>query len=518
MDNQRQTRSTHKIESILTIAALLVILSGCRSGLDVSKLRSAEKSRFEVEDEEAEKKGMFSRMGDSISSVSLASFRKSSDNTSAEPLPTAQGYKELEVAKALSKSGKYGKAEREFKRISKKYANSSVGEDALFFRAESFYNRKRYSYAQDAYTQLLKAYPSTRYMRKSTQRLFSLSQKWLGFSEIATSGDIQPINFEDIKATKPVKHSEPSPKGFTRTVPILPNLFDKTRPVFDTEGRALEALKSIWLNDPTGPLADDALMLSASYYLRKEDYLEADHFLTILREEYPKSPHLEIAFQLGSHVKMMSYQGPAYEGNSLEESKRLMESTLRIFPEIANRERTLDDIRKVEHAHAEQQWQWVTYYQKKKRPQSVAVYCNVILEDYPHSAFATKAQQILNQMESDQLTQNTTKKKRRLQFLRRKKKGKNVPDFEDDIDPLKKVDSPSRLKRILPRFTKRKKKDESSEPDFMDSDDEIPNYNDPQFIDDDEPDFEDEKAPGRLELEPGEDSDFIDLDEPAFDE
>ena len=68
-------------------------------------------------------------------------------------------------------------------------------------------------------------------------------------------------------------------------------------------------------------------------------------------------------------------------------------------------------------------------------------------------------------------------------------------------------------------------------PDFIDEsglEDDIPNYDDPQFIDDDNdplltddldestPNFEEDKEPGRLELEPGEESDFINLDEPDF--
>ena len=40
-------------------------------------------------------------------------------------------------------------------------------------------------------------------------------------------------------------------------VPPLPIARGDGPWLFDTDGRALEALKSIWLNDPTGPLADD---------------------------------------------------------------------------------------------------------------------------------------------------------------------------------------------------------------------------------------------------------------------
>ena len=532
MDNYRQSNSKQACRKILSITALLIIVSGCRSGLDVSMLRGAEKSRFEVAEDETEKKGMFKKMGNSISKIAPVSFMKKSDS-SAAPLPTEEGYQELQQAKALAQSGEYKKAEKEFKRIAKRYPDSSIAEEAMFYRSESFYARKRYSYAQDSYTELMKNYPSTRHMRTATRRLFEISQTWLGFKEVATSSDIQPVNFEDISSTKPITYTEPSPKGITRTIPIFPNLTDRSRPIFDTEGRALEALKSIWMNDPTGPLADDALMLSATYYLRKKDYFNADHFLTILREEYPKSPHLENAFLLGSHVKLMAYQGPEYESKSLEDSKMLSESTLRIFPNTEIKERKLDEIRKIEHAHAEQQWQWVKYYQKKKRPESVAVYCNLILEEYPHSEFATQAQQILNTLETRQLAQNTEEKKSRLQIFRRKKKDEE-PDFEDDIESLKEEDSPTRLKQFVPKLFKRNEGDEVKElkePDFMDESEmdmeDIPNYDDPQFIDDEEsmltddlnesgPDFVEEIKPGRLELDPEEETDIINLDEPDF--
>src|SRR5690606_10634147 len=118
----------------------------------------------------------------------------------------------------------------------------------------------------------------------------------------------------------------------TRKVPILPNFHDRKRPVFDTNGRALQALKSVWLKDPTGPLADDALMLAASHYVRKGDYIEADHHYTLLREQFPKSPHLQTAFVVGSHVKLMSYQGAPYDGKNLDDAESLKESTLRLFP------------------------------------------------------------------------------------------------------------------------------------------------------------------------------------------
>jgi hypothetical protein len=241
-------------------------------------------------------------------------------------------------------------------------------------------------------------------MDRSTAHLFDIAQQWLRFPKVVKSAEIQPVNFED-PASTPLP--EPQKTGFelTRAVPFLPNMFDRTRPVFDTEGNALAALKAIWLNDPTGPLADDALMLTASHYLRKGDYLEADHYYEILREEYPKSPHLEDAFVLGSHVKLMAYQGSAYDGTSLEEAERLKESTLKLFPNSPERARIEAELKKIADADVERQWEKVRLYQKKtlggRYQRAVAMQCHVLLTEFPNSKDESQARRIWNELPAE---------------------------------------------------------------------------------------------------------------------
>jgi outer membrane protein assembly factor BamD (BamD/ComL family) len=146
-------------------------------------------------------------------------------------------------------------------------------------------------------------------------------------------------------------------------------------------------------------------MLTASYHLRKGDFLEADRNYTILREQYPDSPHLQNAFVLGSHVKLMSYQGPLYEGDSLEAAHKLKESTLRLYPKHPERERLLDEVRKIEEAKAEREWEMVVFWQKKNKPVSVATCCRELIRLYPHSTQAAKAREILAEIEGQQQQQ-----------------------------------------------------------------------------------------------------------------
>lgn len=316
-------------------------------------------------------------------------------------LTPPEGLEEYEQAKGLYEQREIKRAEKRFKQLAKNYPDSPVAEDALFMVGECQFHRKRYPLAQDSFARLLKEYPSTRHLSETTRRMFEIARIWLESPKIVSSGEIEQVDFEAPLATSLPASDGPRTRDPSRIVPVFPNLFDRVRPVFDTEGRALEALRSIWLNDPTGPLADDALMLSASYYLRKGNFEEADHIYDTLREEYPKSEHFENALILGSHTKLMSYQGPLYEDTNLIEAQNLKESALRLFPNHPERERLLDEIRKIEQERARGEWEMVRFWQKKNKPHAVAVYCESLIENHPNSTFAAQARDVLAEIDPE---------------------------------------------------------------------------------------------------------------------
>ncbi|HEX6985054.1 MAG TPA: outer membrane protein assembly factor BamD [Planctomycetaceae bacterium] len=372
----------------LLLAALLCGAGGCAS-IDRAMLGVDENDRFASLDAAEEPAGPMERF------LLASGLKKKEVSPYMRPTVPPEAQQAYDEAQRLYDAGEYEEAEEAAHKLAKKYKDTVLEEDALFLEAESQYARRRYAAAQDTYAELFERFPSTRHMDVCTSRLFEISRYWLQFPEIVKSAEVQPVNFED-PAGSPLP--EPKKTGFdvTRAVPFLPNLTDRTRPYFDTEGRALEALKSIWLNDPTGALADDALMLSASHYLRKGDYMEADRFYEILREEYPKSPHLEDAFVLGSHVKLMSYQGAAYDGTSLDEAERLKESTIKLFPNSAERARVEAELKNMAEAEADRQWAKVRFYQRKGRRYlpSVAVTCHTFLTKFPNSRHAPEARKI----------------------------------------------------------------------------------------------------------------------------
>ena len=360
------------------------------------------------------------------------------------PLEMGRRYTEAERREARRcrdafDKGDYEQAIKVGKKTAKKFKESSLGEEAQFYVAESYYAQGQFSKAQDGYDQLFEDYPSTRYVEPSTRKLYRIARIWLEVAEPVAKNEIRQVSGEKvIEDEKPAK----PPLDPTLRVRVLPNFHDRSRPMFDTQGRALECLKSIWMNDPTGPLADDSLMLTATYYQRHDNYVEADRYYEILREEYPDSPHLEEAFLLGAHVKQMSYQGPYYEGRELTGARKLKEQSLQLFPASHSRQQLRKDLDQLYLLEAQRAWSKVEYYQKKRRPRAVAIACIQVVSEYPDTSFAKDARAILRTIDRKEM-QGLPEVPEFLESLPPAEPPR--PQAADEGSPVKSVSSPRSL-------------------------------------------------------------------------
>lgn len=309
---------------------------------------------------------------------------------------SAEGQRKLAVARKQFDAKQYPAAIKTYKKIANKYEGSSIGEEAWFRVGEAYFAMGEYPDAQDAYDKLFAEYPSTKYVSDASGRLFAIARAWLEVSDPVTHQKIKTVS--DSKVVEAANPNVKSQSGPSAKYRLFPNFFDKSRPLLDTPGRAQNALKSIWLNDPTGPLADDALMLTASYYLQRENFVEADRYLEILRDEYPDSPHLEQAYVLGGHVKQMSYQGPMYDGTSLAAATNLKERSLSLFPNSADRSRIQADLQKLYLQDAQRAWSKVELWQKKNNPRSIAIQCKEVIDQFPDTPYADRARAIVRQI------------------------------------------------------------------------------------------------------------------------
>ncbi|MDB5391062.1 MAG: tol-pal system protein [Planctomycetaceae bacterium] len=296
------------------------------------------------------------------------------------------GLPEYDAALVKYEKKDYEGAAKDFKQVVKKFYDYPVEEDAMFMLGECYFSDKRYAWAQDAYDGLIKKYPSTRYLEKSTRRLFSIGAIWLNGDGTAKTDELLQVSATDVTDPEAVKRKE-----LPTAIPLAPNFYDKSRPLFDTPGNALKALKSVWLHDPMGPLADDAVMLTAIYYIRKHSYRDADHYLDILRREYPKSEHSQTAFVVGSYVKQINYQGPRYDNRDLIDADDLIHSTLNMFPNVPDKEGLKAELVKIRERGAERYWERAQYYKGRMKPAAETIYCETLVKEYPDSEYTKLA-------------------------------------------------------------------------------------------------------------------------------
>ena len=274
--------------------------------------------------------------------------------------------KALTAADQLYREAKYREAIPKYKQAIDRWPDSVIEEDAMWQLAECWFFTDQYPKAEDGYDELVKKYPNTRYLDRIAQRQFVIAQYWIALDQ---------------------KHNYPT---------IVPNLFDRSRPLFDTRGRALKAYDHVRINDPRGPLADDSILAQANAHFLDRQWLDADYFYGLLRSEYPDSEFLLQAHLLGLQAKLRSYQGPGYEGGVLDEAEILAEQTLVQFPDQLND----DEEVRVEQTRAEvaaqqalRHWQRAEFYAKGRHYNSARIYYALIARDYPKTMLAQQARE-----------------------------------------------------------------------------------------------------------------------------
>jgi tetratricopeptide (TPR) repeat protein len=266
---------------------------------------------------------------------------------------------------------KYKEALSRYRKVIDRWPDSAIEEDAMWQVGECLFFTDQYPKAEDQYDALVKKYPNTRYLDRIAQRQFVIAQYWLAM---------------DAKQHLPL---------------LVPNLLDRSRPLFDTRGRALKAYEHVRLNDPRGPLADDSLMAEANAHFLDRQWLDADYFYSLLRTEHPDSEFLLPAHLFALQAKLQAYQGPGYEGGMLDEAEILADQILVQFPDQLSDEeeqRVMRTRAEIAAQQATRHWKRAEFYAKGKHYTSARIYYALIARDYPKTMMAQRARDQLEQL------------------------------------------------------------------------------------------------------------------------
>ena len=258
-----------------------------------------------------------------------------------------------------------------FDRSAERGQGFAVGEDALMMKAESYFFADDYPEASVAYAELAELYPNSDHLDRIDNRRFRIAQYWL-----------------DVK------------KDASR---LAPNLTNSKIPFIDTFGNSIKLYDRIRFDNPTGEMADDATMAAAVAKFQRASYSEADELLTDLRDSFPDSEHQFQAHFLGLKAKLMSYEGPDYDGGALDEADELIRRMVTLFPDEA---RENYDVLNEAHSEirlkkAEREYRLAKYYDRRKDVRAARILYGNVRQDFADTNLAVESEGRIAQLEGE---------------------------------------------------------------------------------------------------------------------
>lgn len=270
----------------------------------------------------------------------------------------------------LYRQRKFAEAEKHFKTAADRWPDTPLEEDALFYLAECQFFTDQYSKALDTYGTLLKKHENSRYLDKAVAREFAIGRYWEQYDK------------------------------YDPHWVLTPNFTDKGRPFFDTWGYAIKAYENVRLSDPTGPMADHALMASADAHFVRGHYEDAAHDYDLVRTEYSNRSHVIQASVLGMKSKLMMYHGPMYDGRPLLEADEIAKKTLENFPDRlgAEREHLIQARNQMVEQMAEREWSMGQYYERRRYYGAARIHYQTLIKSHPQTHFAQMAKTRLDEI------------------------------------------------------------------------------------------------------------------------
>jgi outer membrane protein assembly factor BamD (BamD/ComL family) len=297
-----------------------------------------------------------------------------------------RGSPELAAAHELYRADQFSAAEKAFRKIADNTRNApSVGEEARFYEAECLSKQDELPKACDTYHKMLIDFPAGTYRDQAVRRMFDIANYWL-----------------DDTRTEMAEYREKEEGKRMFVVPAVFHL-EKKKPWVDEEGRALQTLERVHLNDISGPLADKSLFLAGGVKFYRQDYKEADHFFSQLVEQHPNSPMAPQAIELAIISKHMSTGGADYDGRKVAEARIMVDTALRNYPQLAAEKNGFFErqIGSITFQQAQKDYQIGEFYRRTNHPGSAYFYYEIVRRRYPGTKWADLATDRMHELRAE---------------------------------------------------------------------------------------------------------------------
>jgi outer membrane protein assembly factor BamD (BamD/ComL family) len=288
--------------------------------------------------------------------------------------------KALAAAREWFRKEEYDKAEELFEFVADKEKNPAPAiQEAMYYRGECLRLTGKYPKAGDCYAGLLNKFPNTPYREQCVQHMFDIANFWL----------------DETRAEMREEKEKVEGKRWM----VWPHFvsFEKSKPLLDREGRAIELLEKVRLHDLNGPLADQALWMCGIVKMYNENYRDADNYFTQIPNRHPESPLAPQALEYAIFCKHMSTGGSDYDGRKTAEARKLVQTAFRSYPQLANdskkREYLEQQIHGIDLQQAEKDYKMADFYRRTGHPGAAFFYYELVRRRYPNTKYARMAEE-----------------------------------------------------------------------------------------------------------------------------
>lgn len=274
--------------------------------------------------------------------------------TAVKPTPQEQ----FDFAKSLYEIKNYKDAEREFRKLLRRYPKSFEAAESQYYLGLIEEAQGNLYKAYQEYQKVIDKYPFSERIQEIIEREYKIAERFMLGEKRKALGMSLPV-----------------------------------------ENPAIEIFSKVVENSTYGPLAAAAqykLGLVLKGLLR---YYEAEEAFNKVISNYPDSDWSEAAkFQIATCRAAVS-RGPDYDQGAAKEAKEKFEEFVKVHPDAALSEEAEQYIEQLREKEAESNYNIGRFYEKQKAYEAAKVYYNDTIDNYPNSIWSAKSLERIQIME-----------------------------------------------------------------------------------------------------------------------
>ena len=169
-------------------------------------------------------------------------------------------------------------------------------------------------------------------------------------------------------------------------------------PLLGTEDEGVEILFRIQERAPGSPIAERALLRTADHYFDDSQFdLATDAYSAYVRA-YPRSPQTPRARVQQAFASLAQFRGPRFDATPVIDAKAQFEDISAEYPDLAAEENVDDVLERIDGILAARIYQTADFYRRTREPRAAVYNLRYLIENYPDTSEAARAQRQLERM------------------------------------------------------------------------------------------------------------------------